>query len=196
MVQYGSIGEELPVIQHAGPGIVAWGPTAATKDQYLYYSLMSPMAENIDGIYLNTVGNMSGGTKLVDIDNSDGQAVWDIDWLPDGSGFLFTVKYWDWDSFGFLTDIFEYKFNPSGLTQLTDLGDDSAHLLSISPDGQYLVFERVADEFDSTSSLWIMNRDGSGLHKLADDAGRPAWGPVFTPPPPPKALIYLPTVIR
>jgi hypothetical protein len=28
---------------------------------------------------------------------------------------------------------------------------------------------------DSTSNLWITNRGGSGLHKLADDAGRPAW---------------------
>lgn len=45
----------------------------------------------------------------------------------------------------------------------------------------------------STSSLWIMNRDGSGLHKPADDAGRPAWGQA----PPPLAFgVYLPMVVR
>ncbi|HSJ59027.1 MAG TPA: hypothetical protein VLC95_17700, partial [Anaerolineae bacterium] len=64
MPPYGSIGEALPVVEYAAPGLVAWGPTAATSDQYLYYSLLSPMADNIDGIYLNTVGDTSGGTKL------------------------------------------------------------------------------------------------------------------------------------
>jgi hypothetical protein len=190
---YGYIGEDLPVVPHAGPGMVAWGPTAATKNQYLYYSIASPMAENIDGIYLNTVGDTSGGTKLVNIYTSDAQAVWDIEWLPDGSGFLFTAKYWDDGTFGFVANIFEYKFDPAVLTQLTDLDDDRASALSISPDGQHIVFERAVDESHPTSSLWIVNRDGSGLHKLVDDAGRPAWGRV---PPPLTARAYLPVVVR
>jgi hypothetical protein len=45
----------------------------------------------------------------------------------------------------------------------------------------------------TTVSLWIVNRNGSGLHKLADDAGRPAWGQV---PPPPTPSAYLPMVVR
>ena len=50
--------------------------------------------------------------------------------------------------------------------------------MTVSPDGQYIVFERTTDPvFDPTSSLWIMNRDGTDLHMLIDDAGRPAWGP-------------------
>ena len=50
--------------------------------------------------------------------------------------------------------------------------------MTVSPDGQHIVFERTTDPvFDPTSSLWIMNRDGTGLHMLIDDAGRPAWGP-------------------
>jgi hypothetical protein len=193
MPPYGSIGEQLPVVEHAGPGLVAWGPTTATRDQYLYYSLMSPMAENIDGIYLNTMGQPSGGTKLVNIYNSDAQAVWDIEWLPDASGFLFTAKYWDNDIFGFVTNIFEYHFNPLALTQLTHLGDDRARAFSISPDGRQIVFEREADESHPTSSLWIVNRNGSNLHLLVDDAGRPAWG--RTPAPLDKH-IYLPLLLR
>jgi PKD repeat protein len=176
---YGSIGEQLPVVEEAAPCQVAWGSTAATEDQYLYYSILSPMVDNIDGIYLNTVGDTSGGTKLVDIYTDDAQAVWDIEWLPDASGFLFTVRYWDDNLFDFATNLFEYTFDPPGLTQLTDLGDDSARAFSISPDGQYIVLERTADEFDSTSSLWIMGVDGSGLHMLVADAGRPAWGPAY-----------------
>jgi pimeloyl-ACP methyl ester carboxylesterase len=35
--------------------------------------------------------------------------------------------------------------------------------------------------FDSMSTLWIMNRDGSGPNKLADDAGRPARGRAPSP---------------
>ena len=41
--------------------------------------------------------------------------------------------------------------------------------------------------------LWIMNRDGSGLYKLADDAGRPAWGQV---PRPLTPRAYLPMVVQ
>jgi hypothetical protein len=189
---YGSIGEQLPVVQHAGPGLVAWGPTLATKNQYLYYSLSSPFADNIDGIYLNTVGDTSGGTKLVNIYNFDGQAVWDIEWLPDASGFLFIAKYFSNVMFDFVSEIFEYTFDPPGLTQLTDFGDAGARELSISPDGQHVVFDRV-DESDGTSSLWIINRNNTGLHKLAADAGHPAWG--RTPAPLDKR-VYLPLVVK
>ncbi len=91
---YGSIGEKLPVVEGASPGPVAWGPTAATKNQYLYSSADNPFYENLEGIYLNTVGDASGGTKLVYISTFyDAEPVHDIEWLPDGSGFLFTKFY-------------------------------------------------------------------------------------------------------
>jgi len=187
---YGSIGELLPAVENAWPNLVAWGPTAATKDQYLYSSKDDIVDLEVAGIYVNTVGNASGGTQLVPISAYYGaEVVYDIEWLPDASGFLFTKFYVD---FEFYADIFEYNFATQEITQLTSLPDDSARGLSISPDGQYIVFERVED-YDSTSSLWIMNRDGSSLHKLADDAGRPAWGQV---PPPPEARVYLPLVVK
>jgi hypothetical protein len=172
---YGSTGQPLPVVQHAVPNLVAWGPTAATKDQYLYFSKDDPLFENIEGVYLNTAGDASGGTMLVPINGYYGaEVVYDIEWLPDASGFLFTKRYIDLGTFA---DIFEYNFATEEITQLTYLPDDeSARGLSISPDGQYIVFEWVTEVWDPTSSLWIMNRDGSGLRKLADDAGRPAWG--------------------
>ena len=74
--------------------------------------------------------------------------------------------------------------------------DGGARGLSISPDGQQIVFERARDfPFDTQSSLWIMNRDGSNLHKLANDAGRPACG--LTPASAPlDERVYLPLVIR
>jgi Tol biopolymer transport system component len=127
------------------------------------------------------VDDASGGRKLVPISSDEAEVVYDIEWLPDASGFLFTKRYVPLEIY---TDIFEYNFATEEIRQLTSLGDDSARGLSISPNGQQVVFERVADDSDSTSSLWIVNRDGNGLHKVADDAGRPAWGQPARPPTP------------
>jgi hypothetical protein len=169
---------DLPVVEYAEPGLVAWGPTPATQDQYLYYSELSVWKENVEGIYLNTVGDTSGGTQLLLIYDFDAMHVNDIEWLPDESGFLFSMSYVDFEEF---SDIFEYNFATQDLTQLTpsllvDSGDGGAYGLSISPDGEQIVFERAVYPYDTPSSLWMMNRDGSNMHKFADDAGSPAWG--------------------
>ncbi len=184
---YGFAGEDLPVVEYAEPGLVAWGPTPATKDQYLYYSNPALLSDNIEGIYLNTVGDTSGGTKLVSLyDNIVGPNIYDIEWLPDASGFLFIQHYVNFEIF---SDIFEYNFATQEITQLTpslldESGDGGARGLSISPDGQHIVFERALYPLDTSNSLWIMNRDGTGLHELADDAGRPAWGQTPSLPAP------------
>ena len=127
----------------------------------------------------------------------------DIEWLPDGSGFLFSMWYMSgWDpvytcagqDYHSCNNIFEYDLATHQITQRTDIDDRSVNRMTVSPDGQHIIFERTTDPvFDPTSSLWIINRDGSGLHKLADDAGRPAWGQ--TPAPfTPRA--YLPIVLK
>jgi hypothetical protein len=51
------------------------------------------LARRFGGIYLNTVGNASGGTQLVIIPDYSGQIAHDIEWLPDGSGFLFSLAF-------------------------------------------------------------------------------------------------------
>ena len=192
---YGSTGVDLPVVEHAKGSLVAWGPTAATSNQYLYLSGLDVLHEEVEGIYLNTVGNASGGTKLVPISSYNAEMVHDIEWLPDGSGFLFSMR---WVPMSICSDIYEYNFTTQQITRLTpslwDESDDGgARGLSISPDGQQIIFERAVYPLDTNGSLWIMNRDGSDLHKLADNAGRPAWG--RTPAPlTPRA--YLPMVVR
>ena len=174
---------------------MAWGPTLATNDQYLYYTGLDMLHEGLRGIYLNTLGNASGGTKLVSIEPLNGTGVHDIEWLPDGSGFLCTMRYVPLDIY---SDIFEYKFATQEITRLTpslldESGDGGSRGLSLSPDGQQIVFERALYPFDTQNSVWMMNRNGTGLHKLADDAGSPSWGPV---PPPPAAVLYIPMVVR
>ena len=190
---YGSIGVDLPVVEHAKPSLVAWGPTAATSNQYLYLSGYDILNEDVGGIYLNTVGDTSGGTKLMPV-TSYAEMVHDIEWLPDGSGFLFSQFHVE---LGYFSDIYEYNFATQQITQLTTLSDESddggARGLSISPDGQQIVFERAIYLDDSTSSLWMMDRDGLNLHELADDAVRPAWGQT---PAPLTPRAYLPIVLR
>ena len=175
---YGSTGQPLPVVQHAVPTLVAWSPSAADSDLYLYASKDDAIYLDVAGIYLNTVADPSGGTMLVPINAYYGaEEVYDIEWLPDASGFLFTKRYIDLGTF---TNIFEYNFATQEITRLTNLPDDeSARGISISPDGQQIVFERVMDAWDPTSSLWIVNRDGSGLHKLGSH-------PLSRRPPPPR----------
>jgi len=190
---YGSIGQSLPVVQYAAPNLVAWGPTEASSDLYLYFSKDDILHPEVAGIYLSSEADPSGGTQLVYVDILNGEMVHDIEWLPDASGFLFSATYID---LGIFTDIFRYDFgDPPTLTPLTSLPDDQgARAFSISPDGQEVAFEWVTEVWDPTSSLWIINSDGSGgLRWLADDAGRPAWG--RTPPPLDKH-VYLPLVTK
>jgi hypothetical protein len=172
---YGSIGEEIPVAAGTAPSLVAWGPDAAHSDLYLYFA-------RDDGIYLNTLANPGGGTKLVDVVAFEGEMVFDIEWLPDASGFLYTKKY---VRLGIFTNIFEYSFGTGESTEITHLPDDNeARAFSLSPDGQQIVFEWVKEPWDPTSNLWIINRDGTGQHKLVEDAGRPAWGRTYSPQAP------------
>lgn len=189
---YGSTGEPLPVVEHAWPRLVAWGPTPAKQNQYLYYSRDDLIYSDVAGIYLNTVGNASGGTMLVPINAIYGETVYDIEWLPDGSGFLFSKLY---TNLGIFNDIFEYNFQTGHITQVTHLPDSEggARGISISPDGQSVVFEWVPEPWDPTSSLWIINRDGSNQRWLLDNAGRPAWG---QRPPSPTPRAYLPMLLR
>ncbi len=183
---YGATGKDLPMVEKAAPGRVAWGPTPATADQYLYSSGMNVFKDNIGGIYLNTVGDTSGGTQLILSYDYSAEYIHDIAWLPDGSGFLFSKFHVE---LGYFSDIYEYDFATQEITQLTPTFNDESQYggargLSISPDGRQIVFERAVYLSDAPSSLWIMNIDGTDLHKLLDDAGSPAWGPTPSFPAP------------
>ena len=183
----------LPVVAGADPCQVAWGPTAA-GDQYVYYSSIGLNQETgYGGIYLNSLGDASGGTQVVYFTYWD-TAVFDMEWLPDGSGFLFTNLYVLLDPPGTYSTIYKYDFATKSLSAVLTTRAFCIRDLSISPNGQHVVFHTTADQYsDPTSSLWIMNRDGTGLHKLLDDAGRPAWGQT---PAPLNRRTYLPMVVR
>jgi hypothetical protein len=187
----GAIGD--PVLNTADllPCVMAWGPTAARANQVLY-SVTNVWEDDIIGIYLETAGSNNPGQRLVALPDFEGEFIHDIQWLPDGSGFLFTKSHVD---LGIMSDIFEYNFASGSATQITNFGDDEYALnFSISPDGQQIVFS-LAREFDGPTNLYIMQRDGTNMSLLVANAGYPAWSPE-TLKMPSFNYLYLPILQR
>jgi hypothetical protein len=107
----------------------------------------------------------------------------DIEWLPDGSGFLYVMHYFGGlgpfycaGGYGSCWNVFRYDFATGASTQLSDFGDELTRLVSISSDGQSIILERWTDpDQDFGSDLWIMNGDGTDPHLFLQNAARPAW---------------------
>jgi Tol biopolymer transport system component len=72
-------------------------------------------------------------------------------------------------------EIYSVRADGSRLGQLTrNRLEDTAPLFS--PDGRRIAFSRAVDEY-SPQRLWLMNADGGGQRKLAEDASNTAWSP-------------------
>ncbi|MDT7603828.1 MAG: hypothetical protein QOF61_1825 [Acidobacteriota bacterium] len=146
-----------------------WGPNAATANQIIY-------TENATGesaVFRITEGGTHPGTKLTVYSEIEYQLLLDLRWLPDGSGFLFSNQTLERDS----ANIFRYDFATRKVTQVTHLENEFARKFSVSPDGQWIVFERAksADD-DAETDLWIVGVDGPGMRLLARNASDPSWG--------------------
>jgi TolB protein len=203
----GAQGTDLPKRADVWPCLLDMAPTADKADQFLYTVGFNILNEEVEGIYLASIAEPSGGTKLLseeDFQTNFGfygtAGVLDLEWLPDGSGFLFVLRYIYVNiddpepvCMGTCADIFEYNFQTATITHVTRFHDDTASSLSISPDGQQMVVQRImGDPTNATSSIWVVGRDGTDAHLLADDAWTVAWGPT---PLMPKE-VYLPAVER
>jgi hypothetical protein len=163
-----------PLFNAAGvtPCVMDWGPTAGTANQILYFT-----ATGNAGIYLTTE-NGGAGTRVVEM--QDLSKVFRIQYLPDASGFIFTFVNSSTSS-----DVYRYDFQSDTLAQLTNFSGEYARDFSLSPDGQYIVFERAPEGlmcvFGCASKLWMMGIDGSNLHPLpatdgsAIDGAHPTW---------------------
>ncbi len=147
--------------------LLAWGP-ASRANQLLYAG--NEVFET-EGIYLMTEGSSTAGELLVRYEVY--QNIRGLAWLPDGSGFVYSVAE---DYGNQKANVFLYTFASRTPTRLTSFADDFAGQLSVSPDGQSIVFERSTSvDANAPTDLWVINRDGSGLRRLAQNAARPAW---------------------
>ncbi|MBA2489851.1 MAG: hypothetical protein H0V36_11145, partial [Chloroflexi bacterium] len=100
-------------------------------------------------------------------------------WLPDGSGFVYSVVEGEILAEG-SSNLFVYDLASGETTRITDLEAEYAGLLTVSGDGRRICFER-ADEIDPLDGqlvepdLWIVGVDGAGLRLLVEGARAPAW---------------------
>ncbi|HET6892584.1 MAG TPA: hypothetical protein VFH31_15880 [Pyrinomonadaceae bacterium] len=145
-----------------------WGPTAAIVNQLLY-------SENSDGdscIFRINEGGKHPGEKLTTYSNIPYQILFDLRWLPDGSGFLFSNQTLMRDS----ANIFRYDFASGRTTQITRLQNEFTGTFSISPDGEWIVFERSRSlDEDRAIDLWIAPIDGGNPRLLVRDGFSPSW---------------------
>jgi hypothetical protein len=167
-------GQPLQTDQAAMPSfadIMAWGP-ASRVNELLYVGNEIATSE---AIYLLTAGQATAGEPLLTFDSYED--VRGLSWLPDGSGFIFSVEEGEFFQ-SQRANVFEYTFATENVRPLTNFTSEFAGQLSISPDGSQVVFERAAtEEFGAATDLWIVNRDGSGLRLLVEDGRAPTWSP-------------------
>ncbi len=185
------LGEELQTDNSAMPDIanhLTWGPPSKAN-QLLY---MGYMFSESQGIYLTTEGSAGAGQQLLSYEVYE--FVRGIAWLPDGSGFVFSV-----DELGDLyepekSNIFEYNFATKQTKRITNFSDQFAGQLSVSPDGKQIVFDRTPSLEDvSAYDIYIVNRDGSGLRLLVDGGYAPDWSPKAVPT---TERLFLPSILR
>ena len=61
------------------------------------------------------------------------------------------------------------------MTQLTQFTDEFAIDVSVSPDGQWIVFERSSTNALTSGDLWLMRRDGTDMRLFVQNGMRPSW---------------------
>jgi hypothetical protein len=180
----GAFGDLITVAGNSlPPGAIAFSPFS---DEILYYNIFDSI------IYRATPGQAGPPEGLV---NLDGFSFIGMDWLPDGSGFIFA----QYSSFYQQGNLFEYSFAGPTLTQLTH-NDNFSGLYdyhpSVSPDGQHIVYVHWRE--GSSPTLQIRNRDGSQVWPLGVEGEFPSWGTTAVAPPPGGAshTLFLPSIRR
>jgi len=153
-----------------------WGPTAALANQVLYYVDAS---EETSGFYLRQEGETTKQRKPLYLSP---YGAYDLKWLPDGSGFLYSKNYWRESDYKRVANLFRYDIASKKHTQLTNLNDGYARQFSVSPSGNWLVYEKCQVDEDKSESLdftsadlWIISTKGTGDRLLVKNAMAPSW---------------------
>jgi hypothetical protein len=188
------LGQELQTDPSAMPDftdLLKWGPPSKAN-QLLY---RGNVIFDAQGVYLTTEGSASAGERLVPYETY--QNIRGLAWLPDGSGFIFSVEELD-DTFqAQRANLFEYNFASEQTRPITNFSDTFAGQLSVSSDGTQIVFERAASNDPAAATdLWLVNRDGTGLKLLKAGARAPSWSPGEVITPPTAQRVYLPVLLR
>ncbi len=141
---------------------LAWSPV---DDRILYRCQTFDAATR--GIYLTTAGG-DAGVPLA----PDEGAIWVTPaWLPDGSGFVYTLDH----------RLLHYDLSNGQITPLAEFHNELVANPSPSPDGKCVVFERRTTGTPTQRDLWIVNRHNPvEIWSLTDDgrSSNPDWSRV------------------
>ena len=143
------------------------GPTPETANKLIY-------SENYSSsIYMITDGGP--GTKITSYHELENQLPFDLHWIPDGSGFLYSSTVTKWLE---TSNIYRYDFATKKTTQVTTLKkNEFARAFSISPDSRSVVFERCKDRVENDAcDLWTTSITGGDMRLLVKGGIWPAWG--------------------
>ena len=166
-----------------------WAPVATRANQVLYSEYF--LNQNIA---LTTEGSSDKGEELVVLNRGD--VLFDLQWLPDGSGFIyivgtdFAIAAGTWQT----ANVFMYDFASRASVKVTNFVGDVALTASVSPDGEQIAFGR-ADTYGSEADLWVVRRDGRDMRLIARNAHSPAWSQ-RDPQNLVQHTVFLPTVTR
>jgi WD40 repeat protein len=147
-----------------------WGPTAALRDMILY---TENSGDGGSGIFLMKEGGLHDpATRQTLFSDNQYQQLNDLQWLPDGSGFVYSTINLFFDA----ANIFLFDMKTKQTRQLTQIKSAFARKLCISPSGRWIVYERgkTADD-DADVDLWIIGTDGRGDHLLVKNGLSPSW---------------------
>lgn len=151
------------------------------------YTAFSP-----DGSTIAFTSNRSGNYELymMRVDGSDVRRITTtpeqeeryMSWSPDGSRLV--IEILDIDTAGGNLEggtTHLYLIDPDGgnQLQLTDIEDLSDGFPDWSPDGEQIAFDRTVglDTEAESSSIFIMNRDGTEVREVHPDGDSPRWSP-------------------
>jgi Tol biopolymer transport system component len=120
-----------------------------------------------------------------------------LTWLPDGSGFLYSVT----EGYGQKGNMYEYNFSTGESIPITNYTSGYVRRMSVSADGSQVVYERQElgewTDLNPSIDLWIMNLNGGGQALLVENAKGPSWSyqtpSVPTPPTQPSPTQPAPT---
>ena len=143
-----------------------WGPTPETADQLLY-----PVITDDEIIIYRRKGE-STPEKVTSLPKEKYQFLNDLEWLPDGSGFLVSASEL---AYGY-ANVLRYDLATRRTSAITNFEDTFVKDFTISPDGKWIAFERTKGFVDDDADIWVVGTDGKGLRLLAKSANHPAWG--------------------
>ncbi|RME55769.1 MAG: hypothetical protein D6790_15610, partial [Caldilineae bacterium] len=132
----------------------------------LSYVDFSPVSNHLLGVFFDGITTHFlridvGNGQVQELFNDDSGTVGGVSWLPDGSGFVYSIT----GNFGANANLFRYDIASGVKTPITAVEDGVAAVdPSVSPDGGWVAFTRLVNDPKAAPEVWTVAMDGSQSH--------------------------------